>query len=55
MLKIVSEEEEVKTEITLVNDKNRPTPLLAALVTLEVGLDLALAYTAYRVFRFLKK
>ena len=37
--------------LTLVNENNRPTPLLVGLVLLELTLDCLVGYAAYRFFR----
>lgn len=47
-------QEDVKTNIQLVKN-GKPTPWLIAAATLEIAADAALAFSAYKVFKLLKK
>ena len=53
MLKIVGDSPKgnALTELILLDDKFRPTPLLLGLVALELCIDVLVGYTAYRAFK----
>ena len=55
MLKLMDDlaGEGIVTEVTLLDENNRPTPLLIGMVALELCIDVAVGFAAYQIARML--